>query len=111
MSQSAIKVEDVWKQYVLGGADPHYGTFYELLSHSLGAPLRRLRALGGHNKEAERFWALAEVNFAVQPGEVVGVIGRNGAGKSTLLKLLSRIAAPTRGRIEIRGRLASLLEV
>jgi len=111
MSKPAIKVEDLWKEYVVGHAQERHDTFYELLTSSLIAPLKRLRKLGGQAEETERFWALQDVNFEVQPGEVVGVIGRNGAGKSTLLKILSRITAPTKGRIELRGRLASLLEV
>src|SRR5438132_10797209 len=61
--------------------------------------------------EVEEFWALEDVSFEVQKGDVLGVIGRNGAGKSTLLKVLSRITEPTRGRVAIRGRVASLLEV
>jgi len=111
MSKPAISVAGLWKEYVVGHAHERHDTFYELLTSTLKAPLKRLRNLGGQAEEKERFWALQDVNFEVRPGEVVGVIGRNGAGKSTLLKILSRITAPTKGRIEVRGRLASLLEV
>ncbi len=75
------------------------------------APFRRLRKLGGAAEEEERFWALKDVSFNVEQGEVLGIIGRNGAGKSTLLKVLSRITSPTEGRVTTRGRVASLLEV
>jgi lipopolysaccharide transport system ATP-binding protein len=72
--------------------------------------LRRIRGRLAA-EEPEDFWALSAISFTVQPGEVVGVIGRNGAGKSTLLKVLARITKPTTGRIELRGRVGSLLEV
>lgn len=111
MPHPSIRVQGLWKEYVVNHAQERHGTFYDLLASGLKAPLRRLRQLGGAAPEAERFWALRDVSFDIAPGEVVGVIGRNGAGKSTLLKILSRITAPTKGRIEVRGRLASLLEV
>ncbi len=111
MTKPAIQVEGLWKEYVVGSAQRRHSTFYDMLGHSLKAPFNRMRKLGGDIDEANRFWALSDVNFEVQAGEVVGVIGRNGAGKSTLLKILSRITAPTRGRIHVRGRLTSLLEV
>src|SRR5262249_30160596 len=72
-------------------------------------PFGRLRRNG--NREDGAIWALKDVSFEVKPGEVVGVIGRNGAGKSTLLKILSRITEPTTGRVDIYGRIGSLLEV
>ena len=111
MSQPAIKVEGLWKEYVVGTEQDRHGTFYDLLANAIKSPFKRLRQLGGESAEADRFWALRDVNFEVQPGEVLGIIGRNGAGKSTLLKVLSRITAPTRGRVTVKGRMASLLEV
>jgi len=111
MTQPAIKVEGLWKEYVVGRAKQAHGTFYDLLANTMKAPFQRLRNLGGKTDEVDRFWALQDINFEIQPGEVVGVVGSNGAGKSTLLKILSRITSPTKGRVEVRGRLASLLEV
>lgn len=111
MPSPAIRIQDLWKEYRLAHASTRPDTFYELLGSTLRAPLQRLRRLQGDASDQEPFWALKDINLEIQPGEVVGVIGRNGAGKSTLLKILSRITAPTRGRIEVRGRLASLLEV
>ncbi len=108
---TVIRVSGLGKEYIIGGREKGNETFREMLTSSLTAPFRRLRNLKGAVAEEERFWALKEVSFEVQRGEVVGIIGRNGAGKSTLLKILSRITEPTEGRIEIRGRVASLLEV
>ena len=111
MSLPAIKVEGLWKEYVVGSEQHGQGTFYDLLTQTIRAPFKRLREFGGRADEGDRFWALRELEFEVRSGEVLGVIGRNGAGKSTLLKVLSRITAPTRGKVTLRGRLASLLEV
>jgi lipopolysaccharide transport system ATP-binding protein len=113
MAQNAIRSEGVWKQYAVGVADERQSgqTLYDVVGEWLRAPVRRMRTLAGRVEERERFWALRDVGFEIREGDAVGVIGRNGAGKSTLLKILSRITAPTRGRITLLGRLASLLEV
>ncbi len=106
-----IKVESLGKQYVVGGEARRTTSFRELLSGLLLSPLRRWRQLRGIDRTQERFWALQDVTFSVEEKEVVGIIGRNGAGKSTLLKVLSRITSPTTGRVTLRGRVSSLLEV
>jgi lipopolysaccharide transport system ATP-binding protein len=111
MTHPAIQVDDLWKEYAAGAALAPHSTFYDLLSQAVTQPLAQLRKLCARKPPAEQFWALSALEFQVQPGEVVGIIGRNGAGKSTLLKVLSRITAPTRGRVTVRGRVASLLEV
>jgi ABC-type polysaccharide/polyol phosphate transport system ATPase subunit len=103
MQPPAIRIEGLSKKYRVGGATAAGRTFYEVLS---GALLRR----PSHEETAE-FWALRDIDLAIAAGEVLGIIGRNGAGKSTLLKVLARITAPTAGRVTIRGRVASLLEV
>jgi lipopolysaccharide transport system ATP-binding protein len=105
---AAIRVDGLSKRYQLSAPELAASSFRDLLAQLAATPLRRLRHLGGGGPS---FWALQDVSFAVQPGEVVAVIGRNGAGKSTLLKVLSRITEPTAGRIELRGRIGSLLEV
>jgi lipopolysaccharide transport system ATP-binding protein len=110
----AIRVESLAKQYRIGTAKrPPDRQLREVISEGVKGLWGRVR--GRRNeREAESdgtFWALQGVSFEVQPGEVVGIIGRNGAGKSTLLKILSRIVEPTSGRAEIRGRMGSLLEV
>lgn len=104
-----IKVENLGKLYRLGARQAAYGSLRDTLAGMARAPLRMLQRKG--RVSLPQIWALREVCFEVAPGEVVGIIGRNGAGKSTLLKLLSRITQPTSGRIELYGRIASLLEV
>ena len=108
---TVIRVENLSKRYILGHAPAGQGGLRHWMEDSLKSAGRRL--LGIHNKKTleDEFWALKDVTFDVQQGEVVGIIGRNGAGKSTLLKILSRITDPTQGRIGLKGRIASLLEV
>jgi lipopolysaccharide transport system ATP-binding protein len=110
MGAPAIRVEGVSKRYRIAAPEDRVDTFREALTRTLAAP-RRLLGKARDRADAGHIWALDDVSFDVQPGDVVGIIGRNGAGKTTLLKVFSRITAPTRGRIEVRGRLASLLEV
>lgn len=104
-----IKVQNLSKEYRIGTVQAPYETWREALSGAVRIPF------GRRNKELtarhETIWALKDVNFEIKPGEVVGIVGRNGAGKSTLLKLLSRVIEPTTGRIELYGRIGSLLEV
>ncbi len=111
MSQPIIRIEDIGKAYRLGEAGIRHAMLRDAVLGMVQAPFRRLKELGRAPKDEDLFWALRNVSFDVQPGEVVGIIGRNGAGKSTLLKILSRITEPTEGQVTLRGRVASLLEV
>lgn len=109
MNDVAIRVENLGKQYRIGLTPIRYRTLRETLVESVSPSARARRAL--EKEETGKIWALREVSFEVQKGQVLGVIGRNGAGKSTLLKILSRITEPTEGYAEIHGRVGSLLEV
>ncbi len=114
---SVIKIENLWKEYRLGVIG--HGT----LTHDLQSwwakvrgkedPNAKISLLAGQEKqiEGDHFWALRGINLEVKQGEILGIIGKNGAGKSTLLKILSRVTAPTRGNIKVKGRIVSLLEV
>lgn len=106
-----ITVDRIGKKYVLGARRAGQTTLRDAVAGVVSSPLRSFRRLSGFGSHIESLWALRDVSFEVQPGEVVGVIGRNGAGKSTLLKILSRITTPTTGHAALRGRLSSLLEV
>ncbi len=107
MSDIALRVEHLSKRYHIGHAQKRHDTLRDWLVDTAAAPFRR----NGQHAEDDTFWALKDVSFEVQRGEVVGIIGRNGAGKSTLLKILSRITDPTEGKATINGRVGSLLEV
>src|ERR1700733_882303 len=111
MANPIIKAQGISKVYTLGQSDITQGNFQETIRRAIAAPFRRLRELGGARIADQEFWALKDVSFRVDEGEVVGLIGRNGAGKSTLLKVLARITEPTEGRVELRGRVGALLEV
>src|SRR6201991_1166195 len=111
MNAPAIRVENLSKVYRLEHESRRHRSFREALTDAALAPIRRIRQLQGRDEMMEDFWALKDVSFEVNPGDVLGIVGRNGAGKSTLLKILSRITEPTQGRAVLRGRVASLLEV
>lgn len=108
MSSFAIRAEHLGKCYRIGSARPSYKTLRESLVNRTRSVFRRREP---RPSESDLIWALSEVSLEIQPGEVVGVIGRNGSGKSSLLRILSRITKPTCGRVQIRGRVGSLLEV
>jgi lipopolysaccharide transport system ATP-binding protein len=103
-----VRVENVGKKYRLGTRQAAYGSLRDIISDRVQSAIRFRRTRRGL---PEIIWALQDVSFTVEPGEIVGIVGRNGAGKSTLLKVLSRVTEPTTGRIELYGTVGSLLEV
>ena len=117
MSENIITVENLSKSYLVGHKTVQgYMTFRDVMAREArNFVYRAVDAFRGkeivQGDKVEEFWALKNVSFAVKQGDAVGIIGRNGAGKSTLLKILSRITEPTNGRVTLRGRVASLLEV
>src|SRR5690349_16948585 len=115
MSRPIIEVENISKRYKLGQFNAQ--TMREEIEHFFRRFKKKRKTVAVPNsytnssENSSEFWALKDISFSVEPGEVVGIIGRNGAGKSTLLKILSRITKPTAGEAAFRGRLGSLLEV
>jgi lipopolysaccharide transport system ATP-binding protein len=119
MKDIAIRAQNVGKTYRIAAKQEKYQTLRDSVSRALSSPFRKLRSRfhsgsGCRVKDApttETYEAIKDVSFEVEQGEIVGIIGRNGAGKSTLLKILSRITEPSRGVIDLNGRVGSLLEV
>ena len=115
MNDAVITVENLSKKYRIKHADEatvaRYSALRDVIASKFTGLFRNRKSKIKTRKSVQDFWALKNVSFEVPRGEVVGIIGRNGAGKTTLLKILSRITEPTEGRVRIRGRVASLLEV
>src|SRR5438128_2401051 len=104
-----IQVKNISKQFRVGLSSSIAPTLREALMAGLRSAFQP--GNGNHAGERDLFWAVKDISFDVNPGEVVGIVGRNGAGKSTLLKIISRIIKPTSGEVNIYGRVGSLLEI
>jgi lipopolysaccharide transport system ATP-binding protein len=120
MSNTVISVENLSKKYIIGHRheQQRYTALRDVIVNKAKSVTKRVNLLRENTSNIssssfseEEFWALKDISFEIKQGDRVGIVGRNGAGKSTLLKVLSRITEPTNGRIKIRGRIASLLEV
>jgi len=111
MTDTALRTVGLGKMYHIGAEREQYGTLRDTLAKAARRPFESIRHPGAATHTSEELWALRDLDLEVKEGEAVGIIGRNGAGKSTLLKVLSHITEPTEGRVERRGRVASLGEV
>jgi lipopolysaccharide transport system ATP-binding protein len=111
MSDIAVQTIGLGKMYRIGGERNKYRTLRDTLVQAAIRPIERIRHPGAATHTSEVLWALKDVDLELRRGEALGIIGRNGAGKSTLLKVLSHITSPTEGRVELNGRVGSLLEV
>jgi lipopolysaccharide transport system ATP-binding protein len=107
----AVRTVGLGKRYVIGGQREQFPTLRDTIAEAIKRPIERIRHPGAATHTSESLWALRDVDLEVTRGEVLAVIGPNGSGKSTLLKVLSRITEPTEGKVEVTGRVASLLEV
>src|SRR5262245_19437485 len=110
MGNPAIRIKDLAKRYKIGRQES-YRLLRDAISEALHAPKRIFTNGNLRGPAADSIWALDGVSCEIEAGEVVGIIGRNGAGKTTLLKILSRITVPTRGEVDLYGRVGALLEV
>ncbi len=111
MNPYAIRVENLGKRYLIGEQQVKYRMLRDSLQHAAKSAWRFVRTGRRRSNDARTLWALKNLSFEVEEGESLGIIGSNGAGKSTLLKILSRVTVPTVGKVRLRGRVGSLLEV